>query len=57
MTRLVNHVLLMDVETAVVIQDTQLVVADIAMDRVQHLVQLIIVETVLVIEVMEHVLL
>lgn len=57
MNRLVNHVLLTDVETAVVIQDTQLVVVDIAMDRVQQLVQLIIVETVLVIVVMEHVLL
>ena len=57
MTRLVNHVLLMDVETAVVIQDTQLVVADIAMDRAQQLVQRTIVETVLVIAVMEHVLL
>lgn len=57
MARLVNHVLLTDVETAVVIQDTQLDVADIAMDRVQHLVQLIIVETVLAIAVMEHVLL
>ena len=57
MARLVNHVLLTDAETAVVIQDTQLVVADIAMGRVQHLVQLIIVEIVLAIVVIVRALL
>lgn len=47
----------MAVETAAVILDTQLVVAETAMDRAQQLVQRTIAETVLAIVVMEHVLL
>ena len=57
MVSLVSLVLLMDAVTVVAIKDTMLDVAETAMDRAQQLVQHTIVETVLVIVVMEHVLL
>ena len=57
MVRVLSLVLLMDAATVVAIEDIMLDAVETAMDRAQQLVQRTIVETVLVIEVMEHVLL
>ena len=57
MVRVLSLVLLMDAETVAAIEDIMLDAVGTATDRAQQLVQRTIVETVLVIEVMEHVLL
>lgn len=57
MVKVLSLVLLMDAETVVAILDIGQDVAETATDRARQLVQHIIVETVLVIVVMEHVLL
>lgn len=55
--KVLSLALLMDAETVVAIEDIMQDVVETATDRAQQLVQRTIVETVLVIEVMEHVLL
>lgn len=57
MVRVLSLVLLTDAETVAAIEDIMLDVVEIATDRAQQLVQHTIVETALVIVVMEHVLL
>ena len=57
MVRVLSLVLLMDAETVLAIEDIMQGAVETVTDRVQQLVQRIIVETVLVIVVMEHVLL